>query len=214
MDDDCDDLDRLRRSGLRRSIPLASCHQRPENDFCEDAIEIVCPEGGGDVTISGTTVEATFDDVGICGTSNTAPGVWYRVSHDGLLTASTCNQANYDTKLSVFDGECGALGCVTGNDDAPGCSGFTSEVIWGSDGSERLILVHGFGTATGDFDLTISCELHCRKRLLRGRDRSAGSGLGHPGIHDNRDASTSRRSIDCGTSVTAPGVWYTVDRHR
>ncbi|MGB5175725.1 MAG: hypothetical protein WBQ30_13390, partial [Thermoanaerobaculia bacterium] len=110
-DDDCDGLVDCDDPDCDLD-PACIVPPAPENDECIDAIEVICPEGGGDVTISGTTVEATFDGVGTCGTSNTAPGVWYKVSHDGLLTASTCNQANYDTKLSVFDGECGALGCI------------------------------------------------------------------------------------------------------
>ncbi len=60
------------------------------------------------------------------------------------LTASTCDAADFDTKLTVYDGGCGVLGCVTGNDDTIGCSGFTTEVTWTADGTEDLILVHGF----------------------------------------------------------------------
>ena len=180
----------------------------PENDFCEDAIEIVCPEGGGDVTISGTTIEATFDDAGFCGTSNTAPGVWYKVSHDGLLTASTCNQANYDTKLSVYDGDCGALGCVTGNDDTAGC-GLTSEVSWGGNGFEQLILVHGFSSDTGDFELTVTCAQAAENDLCE-------DAIGPLAVNSVTSGSTTTATvdeppdIDCGTSVTAPGVWYSV----
>ena len=176
----------------------------PENDFCEDAIEIVCGQ-----TISGTTTSATFDDVGFCGTSNTAPGVWYKVAYDGLITASTCNQADYDTKLSVFDGECGALGCIAGNDDGPGCSGFTSEVTWGGDGSENLVLVHGFGTATGDFDLTVTCTDPAENDVCEDAIGPLAVGSVTPGTTTTATVDEPP-DIDCGTSVTAPGVWYTV----
>ena len=124
------------------------------NDACEGALPVSC----GDVA-SGSTSLATFDSVGFCGTSNTAPGVWYRLVGDGgAVTASTCNSANYDTKISVFSGGCDGLTCVTGQDDAFGCSGFTTELTWCTEpGVEYWILVHGFGAATGDFDLSISC---------------------------------------------------------
>lgn len=124
------------------------------NDFCADAITIACDE-----TVSGTTTDATFDAVAFCGTSNTAPGVWYSFVSDGsTYTASTCNQAGYDTKISVFTGSCGALECVAGNDDGAGCTGFSSEVLFTTTAGETyFILVHGFGTATGDFDLTLTC---------------------------------------------------------
>ncbi len=130
---------------------LAAAPYAIANDACVDAIEVFC----GD-TVPGSTTTATFDDAGFCGTGNTAPGVWYKISHNGLITASTCNAADYDTKISVYEDGCGTLGCVAGNDDTSGC-GLTTEVTWGSDGSESLILVHGFSSQTGDFDLTMSC---------------------------------------------------------
>lgn len=62
-----------------------------------------------------------------------------------------------DTKLSAYDSGCDGLDCVIGRDDTSGCSSFTTEVKWGTDGTEELILVHGFGTATVNFDLTVTC---------------------------------------------------------
>ncbi len=171
------------------------------HDECTGAIEVAC----GD-TISGSTASATFDDTGFCGTSNTAPGVWYKVTHTGLITASTCDAANYDTKISVFEGDCGALGCVAGNDDAAGCSGFTSEVSWSSDGTESLILVHGFSSGTGDFDLTITCSDTA--------DNDVCEDAIEINCGDTISGSTTTASLDdagtCGTSNTAPGVWYKI----
>jgi len=175
----------------------------PENDLCEDAILIECGE-----TISGQTETATFDDVGTCGTSNTAPGVWYKTAAAGALTVSTCNQADFDTKLSVFEGECGDLGCIGGVDDSAGC-GLTTEFSWVSDGSENLVLVHGFGGATGNFDLTLTCG-----ELIEGdicEDAIGPLDVGSVTSGSTTDANPDEPpSIDCGTSVTAPGVWYTV----
>lgn len=127
------------------------------NDLCSGAEEITLACGDG-VTVSGTTVGATFDNVGTCGTSNTAPGVWYTFTGTGNdVTVTTCDQANYDTKLSVFSGSCGSLTCVGGNDDGSGCSGFTSELtVSTTSGTTYYILVHGFSSGTGDFDLSLS----------------------------------------------------------
>jgi len=137
------------------SVEYTSPSEAPDNDLCADATPIAC----GD-TISGTTTDATFDDVGTCGTSNTASGVWYSFTGiDGEATISTCGTANFDTKLSVFTGVCGDLTCVDGNDDGAGCSGFTSELtIPTTAGVEYFILVHGFSSSTGDFDLTLTCQ--------------------------------------------------------
>ena len=51
--------------------------------------------------------------------------------HDLKPVATTCNQANFDTKLAVYDStNCAdqpesVIGC---NDDGPGCANFTSEL--------------------------------------------------------------------------------------
>lgn len=138
-----------------------SCALPPENDICPDAIAVDCNS-----SVSGTTINATIDtDVAPdCDTGVTSPGVWY-VYEDttGLVTDITITMcsgngtADYDSKLSVYTGDCGAppLTCVAGNDDT---CGLQSEVSFQSDGATTYyILVHGFGGATGDFTLDINC---------------------------------------------------------
>ncbi len=143
---------------------------QPPNDACGGAILVDV----GSVT-EGMTIGATFDNVGFCGTSNTAPGVWYTVEGTGsTMTASTCNDGNestgsadYDTKISVFSGDCIALACVTGVDDTPGCNGATTKVSWASEfGVEYLILVHGFSSDTGNFNLSIDEPLEAKFERL------------------------------------------------
>jgi subtilisin-like proprotein convertase family protein len=97
----------------------------PTNDLCSDAIALDVPSGGS-AQVSGTTIDSTFDDVGTCGTSNTAPGVWYSVIGNGnSILADTCAGASYDTKISVFCGDCpdgggGGSDCCEAN-GTPGC---------------------------------------------------------------------------------------------
>lgn len=126
------------------------------NDACSGAITMTC---GSSVT--GSTAGATFDGVGFCGTSNTAPGVWYHFAGTGdVVEVSTCSAlTSYDTKISVFSGSCGSLTCVGGDDDDFTCpfSGLQSTVFFASAGIDYYILVHGFGTATGAFELSLSC---------------------------------------------------------
>ncbi len=130
----------------------------PANDSCFNAYLLGC-----DTTVSGSTASMTFDNVGTCGTDNTGPGAWY--AHLGTgddVTISTCDQAAYDTKLSVFSGTCGALVCVGGNDDGTNCLGFTSEMTFPTTpGTMYYILVHGYLQATGTFDLTLTCTFAC-----------------------------------------------------
>jgi hypothetical protein len=82
------------------------------------------------------------------------------VRGNGLqLQASLCGGATYDTRLSIFEGECPdgnmeSLICVDGNDDF---CGIESLVTWLSeDGKLYYILVHGYLQATGDFALSVS----------------------------------------------------------
>lgn len=128
----------------------------PGNDDCANA---AAAEVG--VVASGSTLGASVDGVGTCGTANTAPGVWYSVTGTGnTMTATTCTAAaGYDTKLSVFCGGCDDLNCIGGNDDncSGGSSGLLSTTSWCSQaGASYLILVHGFSSATGDFELLVS----------------------------------------------------------
>ncbi|MCB0457059.1 MAG: proprotein convertase P-domain-containing protein, partial [Flavobacteriaceae bacterium] len=181
---------------------LGSCSAPPANDLCANAQPMNC----GD-TVSGDTTMATFDGVGTCTTSNTAPGVWYSFTAIGpSATLSTCNQAAYDTKISVFSGSCGSLVCELGNDDGPGCSGFTSQVtVPTTPGTTYLVLVHGFGSAVGTFDLTLTCALpvlndDCTDAIsMNCGDTVSGTTVG----------ATFDGVGTCGTSNTAPGVWYT-----
>ncbi len=122
------------------------------NDFCAGATSVAVPS-----TTAGNTFTATTDAGPDCGGGSaiTSPGVWYEVTGTGnTMTASLCSGTNYDSKLSVFCGGCSNLTCVAGNDDF---CGLQSQVSWCSEpGASYLILVHGFGGATGSFSLAVS----------------------------------------------------------
>jgi hypothetical protein len=110
---------------------------------------------------NGTTTGATLDAAPLCDTSITAPGVWYTVTGTGTtITASTCTDFfGYDTKLSVYCRDCEALTCIGGNDDdcSGGASGLLSTVSWcAQEGTTYRILVHGFSSGQGDFELALT----------------------------------------------------------
>jgi len=135
-----------------------TCVDPEPNDLCENAIDIAC----GD-TVSGSTVNASIDDFApFCDTSITSNGVWYRYDDtSGLVTDITVTMCNstfdYDTKLSVYSGDCAGLVCVGGNDDT---CGLLSEVSFQSDGNTTFyILVHGFGGASGSFEFDMNCTI-------------------------------------------------------
>lgn len=121
------------------------------NDDCGDAIAVAVPS-----TTPGTTSGTSSDGAPTCGTTNTAPGVWYSVTGTGnTMTADLCNgNTGYDSKLGVFCGDCADLVCVAGNDDDCGTQ---SSASWCSElGTEYKILVHGFNASTGNFELVVS----------------------------------------------------------
>ncbi|NNC83695.1 MAG: T9SS type A sorting domain-containing protein [Flavobacteriales bacterium] len=119
-------------------------------DLCVGALNINC----GDV-VNGNTSTATTDTAPTCGTTDGAPGVWYTFTGTGQqITASLCG-SSYDTKIRVFTGNCSALVCEVGNDDFCGTQ---SEVSFNSIlGTTYYILVHGFGTASGAYTLSLTC---------------------------------------------------------
>ncbi len=131
-----------------------SCMDPLPNDGCGGAIAVSC----GD-TVMGSTVGATVDVAPSCGPAITAPGVWYTLADTsglpGDITLSLCNGTDYDSKLTVYSGTCAGLVCVVGNDDA--CA-LQSEVTFASNGNTTYyILVHGFGGATGNFTMDVTC---------------------------------------------------------
>jgi len=126
--------------------------------------------------------------------------IWYNYIAicTGTLTVSTCNDADYDTDLVVYDGcECGAgledppLGC---NDDDAGCAGFTSEVeVPVVAGNCYKIRVGGFMSETdqGSGNLTVSCPFVC------------GNGVVDPG----EDCSNCPQDVPClGDAECVGGV--------
>ncbi len=129
-----------------------------ENDLCGDALPVECGE-----TVSGDTTDATdSDQPGTCDTDlGVAPGVWYTLTipadGDYNVTADTFGSA-YDTKLGVFSGDCGALVCVAGNDDAGGV--LQSEVLFvGAAGETYSLYVTGWGGNAGAYDLNVACVI-------------------------------------------------------
>lgn len=180
----------------------------PENNQCEDALPISC----GDV-VSGSTEGASSESLPFCGTSlSSAPGVWYELmGTGGQIEVTTCNAGtNYDTKLGVFSGSCGSLSCVGGDDD-DSCpfSSLRSRVVFSSSAGETYyIYVTGFGSNSGDFELSVTCA-----SAVPNDDCSDAIGVSCGDTVSGSTEGASPESVGfCGTSLTsAGGVWYALD---
>ncbi len=80
------------------------------------------------------------------------------------MTISTCNEANFDTKIAVYSGngctdfESRLLAC---NDDSAGCGTTTTITLPVTAGENYTIRLGGFNGATGAGTITLSCAPLC-----------------------------------------------------
>lgn len=131
---------------------------QPANDICTDAEKVDLVDGQ-QVMIAGSTANGAGQDPESAGCgASTAPGVWYRLTGDGQqIRVETCG-SNFDTRLSVYEGSCDELVCVTNNDDSPPC-GLQSVAEWVSTAETiYFVLVHGFGQSLGEFTFVVSSQ--------------------------------------------------------
>ncbi|MEZ5083888.1 MAG: hypothetical protein R2750_10630 [Bacteroidales bacterium] len=132
-------------------LEIDVCAGPPPGDECATALPINC----GDI-VSGTTVGASNSAIPDCQTyPNTAPDLWYKFTGTGQMVSADLCGSGYDTRISVFEGSCAALVCVDGNDDY---CGLQSRIDWYAEsGVDYFIMVHGYNTSSGVFDLTLDC---------------------------------------------------------
>ncbi|MCU0322812.1 MAG: T9SS type A sorting domain-containing protein [Chitinophagaceae bacterium] len=119
----------------------------PTNDTCATAIPVNCSD-----VVAGSTSNGATNTGG-----NAAADVWYSYSGEaGDITLSLCTNTTFDTFIRVFDACEGTQ--IAFNDDT---CGLQSSVTFAANGtSTYYIMVEGFGTATGNFELTVSCVLN------------------------------------------------------
>lgn len=196
----------------------------PVNDLCGDAIPISCGE-----SLEGTNVDATpYYDT--CVGDTLAGGVWYTFLGENSddpdapagtagdqVTLSTCDDADYDTKIDVFTGDCGDLVCVGGNDDGDGCAGFTSEAnISTVVGNTYYVYVSGYAdVSSGIFNLSMTCAPACLPTPTNDLCEDAETltvaetGTGTPTAGTNVCATSSLENPSCDQFATIQDVWFT-----
>ena len=175
-------------------------YAQPTNDECVTAISVTCGQ-----TVSGSTSLALPDEATNCGTSVGAPGVWYVLQGtDAMVTATTCPDNTYDTKLNVYVGNCGTITCVAGNDDIAGGVLCSSVSFAAPIGQTFYILVQGYNGAVGAFDLAITCE-PLNEDVCQGALPIACGGT----VQGTTTGANEDLAPECGTSISSAGVWYT-----
>ncbi len=135
------------------------------NDNCPNAA--VVSDGLHPINTNCTTTDGPAHPSGCSPVAGTAiaQDIWFKYTAicTGSLTVSTCDDADYDTRVAVYQGGVGCvpldgdlLGC---NDDATGCGGATSELqVNVGGGGEYLIRVGGAPGSSGTGHLTLTCD--------------------------------------------------------
>lgn len=125
--------------------------------------------GNNPFCTNGATTDGVDLDPLVCdlGFSNNSifNDVWYCFTADcaGDYTMSTCNEADFDTRLAVYSG-CGSdnpANVVACNDDVTGCSGNTSELTFtATEGGTYLVRIGAFGaTGSGVGTLVVTASI-------------------------------------------------------
>ncbi|MCB0754868.1 MAG: T9SS type A sorting domain-containing protein, partial [Flavobacteriales bacterium] len=175
------------------------------NDECINAEVVTCGQ-----TVSGTNVGATGNGQSFCSTTPGSYGVWYTFMGNGdVVTFETCGSSGSmsDSKVLVYTGACGSLSCEAGNDDD--CGFLSSVTVPTINGTQYWILVTGFGSGTGTFDLTVSCVTPPPPPVNNECANAITLECGDALIGTNVDATTVGQPTGfCGTTPGGPGVWY------
>lgn len=132
---------------------------QPANDDCVNALPIFDGPTAFDTTGATTDGQA---HAGCQFDTQTYHDIWYQYTStcSGNLTVSTCNTAAYDSDLVIYDGcDCSGLVFLECNDDASGCSGFTSELtVPVVTGNCYLVRVGGYMTGNqGPGTVNLTC---------------------------------------------------------
>ncbi len=132
----------------------------PANDDCVNAIPVAC----GDV-ITGSNVAATTENLpsqAAGGEATVDNGVWYVYTPTVTgeqVTASLCAGTSFDTRIHIFQGSCASPVGVAGADDV---CGVQSSITWNAlPGNTYYIVVEGYFSSSGTFQMTVSCGPLC-----------------------------------------------------
>ena len=186
------------------------------NQTCATAMAVTCGQSYGGYTVN---IPHSMPS-GACpfnGAASTGGQNWwtYTATGNDAVTFSTCGNAGFDTRISVFSGaDCDNLTCMAMNDDSPGCNAGSSEVsINTTTGSTYWIAVHGAGAAEGSYQLYVSCGAVC---AAPSNDACAGTtalannlrdGSNTPATYTNACATVDGPTA-CSGAMPVSGVWF------
>jgi len=187
------------------------------NNECTTAFGPVSPNGASLFGSLSGEVASVDESIPSCGEASepTQPGVWFQIKGTGgLLKVDACSGSSISTQISVFQGQCGSLECVDGDNNACGSQ---SLVSWISE-SEVLyyVLVHGGGGILGDFFLNFEgetsalaandiCENAKPLEVEIGKEASEIVPMGQANIDRN-----TQSCLGVFMDMSLRGLWYTL----
>ena len=193
------------------------CIPTPPNDLPCNAEVLECG-----VQTSGSNVAASISDNFCSFGARASGGVWYEYTAEGNGTATiaTCLEGtDFDTDSQVFTGTCDDLVCYDeygGAGYVDGDSGCPFEA-WATGGSFPIeegvtyyILIDGFGTASGNFELLLTCELDPDGATIDGSVEWNSDCGDTPGTVDIYEAGTNNLLNSYEVTVDAQGAFSTV----
>ena len=129
----------------------------------------------------------------------------FTTSVGGIWTISTCNMATYDTYLYLGTTCCSQD--VALNDDASGCSGYSSRMeVELAENTTYYITVEGYSTNVGSFDLEIIAPADCSTNDEVFETRCAGDGyeliVGNDIYNENNPTGTTVLTNTAGCDST------------
>lgn len=176
-----------------------TCPIPPVNETCATAIPVVCGS-----TVTGSTAGAAPDVLPAgCLMPVNAPGVWYSFTGTGQnVQFSLCGSA-FDTRIAVLTGTCAGLVCAATNDDFCGAQSQTS--IFAAVGITYYIYVTGFGTASGNFTLNVTCTNPPPNEICSGAILIT---CGQTITGTTAGATADVIPLGCAINNNGPAIWY------
>ncbi|KAG7350434.1 hypothetical protein IV203_009794 [Nitzschia inconspicua] len=178
-------------------------------------------------TISGSVGNADVSQIRTCGPTQPngdVRGRWFIVIGDGSsVTASTCGRTNFDSQISIYNGNsCATMTCVAFNDDNSSCCASGDDTCNGNAAAVTIstivdekyyVFVHGTNVSSdATFELQLSSSSAGTTRNL-----SCGTAIdniiffGDNNIQGSTEFATFNELPLCGTvQNNGAGLWYQV----
>ena len=175
------------------------------NDECSTAIG---PLAMGDpIRVTGSTIEATANEISCDKYTNESNSVWYLVrGTGGDMTVDLCEETSFSIRITILTGSCIEFECVAVS------STDSCILTWKSEISQRYYILIGGQTSddAGDFSLMLSTtglpdNNECKDAIgplsLDGNPVEGSTALASPDV----------LAPFCLSAVTANGLWYFVE---